>query len=123
MITVEEYLMDRDKTYPLDMLQARNMAILLSRVNYLFGLLKISATVSSGYRPGPLNKKIGGSKMSTHTVCAGIDLHDKDGSLANLLKQNVPLLKEIGLCMENPASTVGWTHLDIRKRTNIIFNP
>jgi uncharacterized protein YcbK (DUF882 family) len=82
MITLKDYLMDRDKDFPLDMLQAQNAADLLARVNWLFGSLEIHAKVSSGYRPSAINKKIGGAKMSTHTVCAGIDLHDPDGMLA-----------------------------------------
>jgi uncharacterized protein YcbK (DUF882 family) len=123
MISVNEYLMNRDKEFPLDMLQARNMAELLSRVNYLFGKLDLHAIVSSGYRPASINKKIGGAKMSTHTVCAGIDLSDPDGRLANAMKNNQQLLKELGLCLENPEHTKGWIHLDIKKRTSTIFNP
>lgn len=123
MITVSEYLMGRDKEFPLDMLQARNMAELLSKVNYLFGKLDLHAKVSSGYRPASINKKIGGAKMSTHTVCAGIDLADPDGNLAIVMKKNVELLKELGLYLENPDFTKGWIHLDFKTRKNTIFNP
>jgi len=131
MITVEDYLMGRDKEFPLDMLQARNMANLLSRVNFLLATLKIETTVSSGYRPSALNKKIGGAKMSTHTVCAGIDLHDSFGKIGTLLTIRKDLLEKCGLYLENPSYTkkevnglmVSWIHLDIKKRNNIIFNP
>ena len=123
MISVKEYLMGRDKDFPLDMLQAQNMADLLSKVNYLFGCLKLHAKVSSGYRPSAINKKIGGAKMSTHTVCAGIDLADPDGMLAAKMLDNVDLLKELGIYLENPKETIGWVHLDTKQRKNTIFNP
>lgn len=123
MITPEQYLMGRDKTYPLDMQQARNMADLLARVNFLIASLKIDTTVSSGYRPSAINKTIGGAKLSTHTVCAGIDLHDSSGNIGKVLKANVTLLEWLGLWLENPTETVGWVHLDTKTRKNRIFNP
>jgi len=123
MITVQEYLMNRDKNYPLDMLQAYNMADLLVRVNCLFKTLGVSPRVSSGYRPSVINKTIGGAKMSTHTVCKGIDLHDPDKELAKLVKANSKLLEEYGLWLENPDYTKNWLHLDTKQRQNRIFNP
>lgn len=123
MITLKEYLMGRDKEYPLDMLQAQNSADLLARINWLFGTLEIHATVSSGYRPSAINKKIGGAKMSTHTVCAGIDLHDPDGMLAAKMLDHLDLLEQCGLWLENPKDTPTWVHLDTKQRKNRIFNP
>ena len=132
MITLKEYLMNRDKDFPLDMQQARNAADLLSRVNYLFGRLNLKATVSSGYRPSSINKTIGGAKLSTHTVCAGIDLIDPFGKIGILLTKRTELLQEIGLWLENPLYTIKhnqdgskthWIHLDIKERKNRIFNP
>jgi hypothetical protein len=132
MITLEEYLMGRDKEFPLDMLQARNAANLLGRVNYLFGRLNLSAPVSSGYRPSAINKTIGGAKLSTHTVCAGIDILDKFGKIGILLSKRTDLLEQCGLWLENPNYTVKidangnkvhWVHLDIKERKNRIFNP
>jgi hypothetical protein len=123
MITVEDYLMGRDKADPLDMLQARNMADLLSRVNHLLASIGLETKVTSGYRPSRINKTVGGAKMSTHTVCAGIDLADADGRLGLLLKRNPKLLNDHGLWLENPDHTPGWVHLDTKKRTNRIFNP
>jgi len=123
MITPKEYLMGRDKDYPLDMQQALNMANLLSRLNHLFATLKIDAVVSSGYRPSPLNKTIGGAKTSTHTVCAGADIIDHDGSLGAMLAKNTKLLEEYGLYLENPSFTKGWVHLDTKERKNRVFTP
>lgn len=121
MITIEEYLMGRDKEYPLDMLQARNAADLLSRVNWLLGHLQIEARVSSGYRPGHHNKRVGGSKMSTHTMCAGIDLVGND--LAKLLFKRQDLLEKCDLYLEHPDYTKTWTHIDLKKRKNRVFIP
>ena len=121
MITVEQYLMGRDRQSPLDMLQARNMAILLSRINWLLGKLGRHEEVSSGYRPTHINKTVGGAKMSTHTVCAGIDLKGND--LGLFLRKNTDLLIECGLWLENPDFTPQWTHLDTKERKNRIFNP
>jgi uncharacterized protein YcbK (DUF882 family) len=123
MISVTEYLMGRDKEFPLDIQQARNMAELLSRVNWLFGTLELHATVSSGYRPSAINKRVGGAKMSTHTVCAGIDLLDPNGLLAAKMLDHLDLLEECGLWLENPKVTAGWIHLDTKKRKNTVFNP
>jgi hypothetical protein len=132
MITLKDYLMGRDKDFPLDMQQARNAADLLSRVNYLFGRLNLKAAVSSGYRPSSINKTIGGAKLSTHTVCAGIDLVDPFGKIGILLTKRTDLLQEFGLWLENPLYTIKhnqngpkthWVHLDIKERKNRIFNP
>ena len=123
MITLEQYLMGRDKEFPLDMLQARNAAILLSRVNYVLGKLDLKVAVSSGYRPAALNKTIGGAKMSTHTLCAGVDLHDPYKHLADKFRDHIELLAEVGLWMEHPDYSPGWIHLDIKQRKNRIFIP
>jgi hypothetical protein len=131
MITLSEYLMGRDKDYPLDTRQALNAADLLSRVNYLFGRLNLHAPVSSGYRPSAINEAVNGAKMSTHTMCAGIDLLDQYGKIGILLSKRTDLLKECGLWIENPDYTkklvngvlVNWVHLDTKERKNIIFNP
>lgn len=120
-ISPTEYLMGRDKDYPLDMLQARNMAELLARVNWLLATLGRNDELSSGYRPGHYNKTIGGAKMSTHTLCAGVDL--KGQSLGLYLKANPGLLDLCGLWLEEPSATPTWTHLDIKSRKNRIFHP
>lgn len=131
MITLKEYLMGREKEFPLDMQQAQNAADLLARVNYLFGRLNLHAKVSSGYRPCAINKTIGGAKLSTHTVCKGIDFVDVYGKIAILLLKRLDLLEECGLWIENPQYTtkeidgkmVYWIHLDSKERKNRVFNP
>ena len=132
MITLSEYLMNRDKDFPLDMQQARNAADLLSRVNYLFGRLNLKATVSSGYRPSSINASVNGAKMSAHTTCQAIDLLDVFGKIGTLLRLRTDLLEECGLYLENPDYTVKtnkdgtkifWVHLQCRPTKSRVFIP
>jgi uncharacterized protein YcbK (DUF882 family) len=121
MITPKDYLMGRDKEYPLSIEQALNMADLLARINHLFAILKIDAHVNSGYRPGKYNIQAGGSPKSNHLICKAIDIADPRGELADLFKSNLKLLEEYGLWMEDPSKTPGWVHLDTKERKNRIF--
>jgi hypothetical protein len=129
MISVTEYLMGRDKEFPLDIQQARNMAELLSRVNWLFGTLELHATVSSGYRPSAINKRVNGAKNSAHMTCEAIDLKDPGGLLSEKMLDHLDILEKCGLYLENPKYTikngVQWTHLQSRapKSGSRVFNP
>lgn len=125
MITLKEFLMGRDKEFPLSVEQALNAADLLSRVNYLLAKLGIKTVVTSGYRPGSYNVKAGGSKKSAHLTCQAVDLKDSSGIIANVLRNNIKLLEECDLYLENPDKTIGWIHLSSRKPLsgNRIFNP
>lgn len=123
MITLSEYLMGRDKEYPLTRNMHESAVDLLCRVNYLLGWLQISARVSSGYRPGRYNKAAKGAPKSAHLTCQAVDLIDSKGSLGKLILDNKNMLDELGLWLENPEKTKGWVHLDTKKRANRIFNP
>jgi len=125
MITPKDYLMGRDKAYPLDMTQALNMANLLSRLNHLFGRLKIDVTVSSGYRPAAINAAVKGAKRSAHMSCEAIDLYDPKNEIGIMLKNNVKLLEEYDLYLETPSKTPGWLHLQTRRVAsgNRVFHP
>jgi len=132
MISLSEYLMGRDKEFPLDMQQALNAADLLSRVNYLFGRLNLSGEVSSGYRPSAINKGIeGASKGSMHIHCRAIDIKDPFFKIGQTLLARVDLLESCGLWMEHPDYTkkivdgkiIRWQHLDTKERKNRIFIP
>lgn len=132
MITLEQYLMGRDKIYPLTIGQLENACKLLCAVNWIIGTLKIDTNVSSGYRPLEINSSVGGAKFSTHLECAGVDLFDESGKIGTLLVQRKELLKKVGLYLENPSYTKKkrqdgtiskWVHLDIKVRSSTIFNP
>jgi uncharacterized protein YcbK (DUF882 family) len=123
VITTKEYLMGRDKEFPLSIEQAINMADLLIRVNLVLLILKIEAIVTSGYRPGKYNKKAGGATLSGHLMCCAVDIADPLGKLAPIFLANVKLLEEYGLYLEDPSYTKGWIHLDTKPRKNRVFIP
>jgi uncharacterized protein YcbK (DUF882 family) len=123
MITLDEFLMGRDKQYPLTEDQQKNATDILCRVNYLLGWLRTSTRVTSGYRPGHFNRQANGAKNSNHLTCQAVDLADPKGLIGKQLSENKHILEECGLWMENPAKTKGWVHLDTKMRKNRIFNP
>jgi hypothetical protein len=125
LILPSEYLMGRDKIYPLVEEQYLNMCDLLIRVNLLCHILKFDVVkVTSGYRPGSYNKKAGGAALSGHMTCKAVDLSDpQQGKYGKLLLANTKLLEELGLWLEDPSYTKGWIHLDTKPRKNIVFIP
>ncbi len=126
MISLEAYLMGREKEFPPspDMLLGANS--LLQRVESLFYDLGIELTdkdLSSGYRPGHYNTKVGGSPNSAHLHCVAIDLKDPNKNLANKILANPHLLDKHGLYLEDPYYTKTWIHLQTRKTRNRVFKP
>jgi uncharacterized protein YcbK (DUF882 family) len=125
MIKLEEFLMSRDKEYPLSIEQALNAAKTLAAINYIRGRYGKPMKCSSGYRPGHYNKNAGGANNSAHLTCEAIDIEDLDGSFAKWCLANLKELEKAGLYMEDPASTPNWVHLQTRlpKSGNRIFIP
>lgn len=123
--------MGRDLAHPISLEMAKNAADLLSRVNYLFGRLNISAKISSGYRPAEINTSIGGAAHSQHTICKALDVIDPYGKIGSLLVSRKELLVSSGLWLESPMYTrknvngqiIIWCHLDTKDRANRVFNP
>lgn len=96
---------------------------LLTAVNaFLAELGTNNVTVSSGFRPSAANSAAGGAKKSTHTICLGIDIADPDGKIDKLIESRDDLKKKYGIWQEDPVSTAGWIHLDIKDRGNRKFN-
>lgn len=135
MITLEDYLMGRDKKYPLDEEQERNARITLDRVNMLLDHFREDRKVTSGYRPKEINALTpGASPGSKHITCEAIDLADDDRRFGNWCMENLPWLSAYGLWMEHLAYTVEvkdsgrvvyWVHLQIvpPKSGNRVFIP
>ena len=123
MITAEEILMGRDEQYPLDEQQKANLLDLLPRLNFLRARYGKPMVVSSGYRPLPINKKVGGAKNSAHVACQAVDFFDHTGELAQWCKEHLDLLNQLGLYMEDPRYTVGWLHLQARPTRRNPFAP
>jgi Peptidase M15 len=135
VITLEQYFMGRDKLYPQELTQEiiDNATILLEKVNAILVSLKVKkAEVSSGWRPAAINSQTkNAAKKSLHMVGKAIDIKDDASqTLANKVVSNPELLKNLGLWLEDPASTKGkntnWVHLDIGTRSDRplrIFKP
>lgn len=118
--------MGRDTQYPLTKELESNLKQLLVHLNQFRIYYTIPMQVSSGYRPGLFNSSvIGAAKKSNHMVCLACDFKDTDGKLAKFCLENTHILELFSLYLENPASTVGWVHLQIipPKSGSRVFNP
>lgn len=126
-ISYDELLMNRHWEYPIDEMEAVNMARVWYRVNKLLSQYPTNMTgslVSSGYRPGHYNTQAGGAAKSTHLTCEAVDVADPGNGLDQWLDSNPSKLIECELWREDPARTEGgWCHLDIRPRKSRTFNP
>ena len=117
IITRDQYLMGRDKEYPISALMEKHMMFLLDKVNQLakpiYEETGEQLIVSSGYRPDAINKKIlGAAKNSLHSICLAVDCVDKDGKIMAFMIKNYHLPKALLLRIEHGAYTKGWIHFD-----------
>lgn len=127
IITLEMYLMGREKTYASELTQdiINNINELLDKVNVLLYELGVkSATVSSGWRPAAINSQTpNAAKRSLHMTGKAIDIRDDSNqSLGKAVLCRPELLQTHGLWIEDLASTKGkntnWVHLDIGVRSD-----
>lgn len=118
VITLADYFQGKDLIYRRLLTEetTKNAETLLSSVNSLLHFLKVSPSVSSGWRPAPANEAAKGAKASYHLIGRAIDLRDPSGALGYNILQNYPLLDELGLWLEYPRFTNGWVHLDTGTR-------
>jgi hypothetical protein len=103
-----------------------NAKELLTRVNGLLRALdRPGAVVRSGWRPPPINDKVGGAPGSGHLTGRAIDLADSNRQLARIILRDYSVLEAAGLFMEDPGETRGWIHLQLHppKSGNRIFKP
>lgn len=133
-ISLDDYLMGRDKEYPPTQEMLDDANTLLLRVEALFYELGIEIKkedLSSGYRPGKYNVAAGGSKNSCHLKCVAIDLGESEKRELTS-KMTEDLLKKHDLYMEAPLSTIKvkengkkvyWLHLQTRATRRRIFFP
>lgn len=136
-ISLKDYFMGRDVKYPLEMSPTirGNAAVLLNLVNTLLerfsGVLAThpnGTNVSSGWRPPSVNQATpGAAPNSKHMTGQAVDIYDPDGVLDAWLvsMEGQAALKEIGLWMEHPSATKGWSHIQSLppKSGNRIFFP
>lgn len=125
MVTRAEVLMGRDKSAPLTQQMEENLALLLTALNKFRKAYGKPLIVSSGYRPAAINAMVGGAKASNHMRCLACDFKDVDGAIDAFCLANKALLVECGLFLEDPASTPGWSHMQVvaPKSGNRIFKP
>jgi hypothetical protein len=139
MITYADYYMGRDIRYPNDLLGPikGNVIRTVDITNRLLVLLKVStvpleinprtgSVVASGWRPPALNAATpGASRTSLHMSGEAIDLYDPSGEIDKWLSHNIKALVDLGLWLEHPDATPGWSHVQVRppKSGNRIFRP
>jgi hypothetical protein len=127
IVTVADYLMDRDRTFPQEYTIGikANAELTVDAVNVLLKRLDASGVhldvhpvtrtiISSGWRPPQLNNEVkNASVRSKHMTGQACDLYDPDGLIDDWLMDNLPIDRGLGLWMEHPSATKGWAHVQI----------
>lgn len=120
MITVEDYLMGRDKDYNLSQMLLLHANATVDRANNLLAQYyadhpdAAKTHVQSGFRPPEINAKTPGAALhSKHMTCQAVDLADPDGLLDDWCMDNLDKLELCELWLEHPSATKGWTHWQI----------
>lgn len=127
MITIADYWMGRNVTFATQMTPQleKNAALTVDLANRLLAAADscgvystvnpITGThVNSGWRPAAINAATpNAAPNSKHMTGQAVDLADADGNLDEWLMTDAgqAALTDIGLWMEHPASTKGWSHV------------
>jgi hypothetical protein len=133
VITLEQYVTEHAKPGDAPPSVRANATDLLARVNTLLlnaaaGAVDCAAepVLASGWRPPAFNATVpNAAPNSKHMTGQAVDVRDPDGELDDWCVRNLETLADLGLWMEHPASTKGWTHLqNVAPRSgNRIFYP
>lgn len=92
-----------------------NAEKLLLKVTELLKRFGQERSATSGWRPLSVQMEINPrAPKSNHVTGNAIDLADGDGKLKEWCVFNLHHLEELGLWMEDPASTPTWVHLQQR---------
>lgn len=127
MITLADYFMDHREKYPLAlspeierqaMLTVELASKLLTQARSYGVSLDLSprtkTLVTSGWRPPAYNATVErAAPNSKHMTGQAIDIYDPDGDLDDWLMtgEGQAALIALGLWIEHPAATKGWSHL------------
>lgn len=127
-ITKQELLMGRDVSHKDEYSEeiSANLDKLLIPLNKFREKYGKSMIVASGWRPPSINAKVkGAAPKSNHMLGLACDFKDADGTLDKFCMENLSLLEELGLYLEHPDSTPGWTHLQCvpPRSGNRVFKP
>lgn len=125
-VSVVDYLMGRDAIYPSEITDEikKNVEETVSKANSLLAALeaqgvsleehpRTKSIVSSGWRPPQINGQIKtAAPKSKHMTGQAIDLYDPEGEIDEYLmsEPGQRMLLAVGLWMEHPSATKGWTH-------------
>lgn len=124
-ISIAEYLRGYATQYPGECTaQLRtNAAETVARLNKIYTFAAAAGVVlvpsprtksllTSGWRPRAVNARTkGAAAFSRHMSGEAGDTYDPHGELDDYCYNNQQMLEEIGLWMEHPAATKGYTHL------------
>jgi len=122
MITINDYFMGRDKSFAEDMTDEirANAKITVERANLLLTAFTIATNdteirkVNSGWRPPAVNAATpNAAPRSRHMTGQAIDIADPEGDLDQYCLDHILVLQKIGLWLEDPSSTKGWSHWQI----------
>ena len=132
MITLTDYWKGRDSEYASELTEEirANAEVTVAKANALLSAFESAGGsergVTSGWRPAAVNAAIPtAAPKSKHMTGQAIDLADPEGDLDEWCLANLSALKELGLYLEHPASTKGWTHVQIvaPRSGNRVFYP
>lgn len=139
IITLTDYLMDRDHLYPMEFSLGikANAELTVQSVNGLLKRLEADGVkleihpvnrtvISSGWRPPQINNQVKNAAVrSKHMSAQACDLYDPDGTIDDWLMDHLPSSPELGLWMEHPSATKGWAHVQITppKSGKVCFYP
>lgn len=134
MITLQDYWMGRNKTHTKELTAdiVANATALLVKVNALLSEFRYATKdteqrkVRSGWRPPEINAATpNAAPNSKHMIGSAVDIADPDGDLDEWCMNNTSTLARMGLWLEHPSATKGWTHLQSLppKSGNRVFYP
>ena len=83
---------------------------------------QISGSLYGGLRPA--SATVGAAK-SAHKLGLAVDIYDPHEEIDNWLMSHQPLLTALGIYIEHPSATKGWSHWSIKapKSGNHVFYP
>jgi hypothetical protein len=125
MITLAQYWMGRDVEYGLllsvDMRKeaartvelANKMLTRCAAAGVPVEMRADGSYVNSGWRPPAVNANTAGAAVrSKHLICKAIDVYDPEGLIDTwcMTSEGLRALVEVGLWLEHPSSTKGWSH-------------
>lgn len=126
-ISQDDYLMGREQIYPDECTPEvlANVATTVEKVNSLLAVLEAEgipleesptskSIISSGWRPPQINAQVkNAAPRSKHMTGEACDLYDPEGLIDDWCLDHLGSLSAIGLWLESPSATKGWSHVQI----------